>query len=179
MTSTVPERLIVADASPLIGLVKINRLGLLRRLAKEIWIPREVWTELIDNGGDRPEVAELAAFLSGAVQDIDPVQARRFSRQVDPGESAAVALATANPGCLLLIDDAAGRRLAESLGVRCVGVGGLLLRAKRAGLVPSLTIEMSALRAHGYYLGDKVTNELLKAAGEPSSSSGQTTDQAF
>jgi len=67
-----PERLIVADASPLIGLAKIGRLSLLRRLAEEVWIPRAVWRELIEGGSDRPEVKELSMLLTGSVRESEP-----------------------------------------------------------------------------------------------------------
>jgi predicted nucleic acid-binding protein len=166
MISATPESLIIADASPLIGLVKIDRLGLLRRLARDIWVPQEVWAELIEGGRDRPEAALLATYLAGAVREGDAAVVARFRQQVDPGEAAAVALAVAYPGCLLLIDDAAGRKLAEGEGIRCVGVGGLLLRAKRGGLIRSLAADLTALRAHGYFLSGRVMQQLLVAAGE-------------
>ena len=46
MTFATLESLIIADASPLIGLAKIGRLGILRGLAREVWIPRAVWLEV-------------------------------------------------------------------------------------------------------------------------------------
>ena len=161
-----PDRLIVADASPLIGLAKIGRLGLLRRLAEEVWIPHAVWHELIEGGRGRPEAAELAVFLSHSVREVDPVLARCLALIIDAGEAEAVALAAANPGCLLLIDDAAGRRLAESQGIKCMGVAGLLLRAKHAGLLTALTADLNALRENGYFLSDRLIAQLLAAAGE-------------
>lgn len=161
-----PERLIVADASPLIGLAKVARLDLLRKLAEEVWIPHAVWCELIEGGRGRPEAEELAYFLSGAVREIDPVLAGRFATLVDAVEAEAVALAAANPGCLLLIDDAAGRKLAESQGIQCMGVAGLLLRAKRAGLIVSLTADLNALQGKGYFLSDRLIAQLLAAASE-------------
>ena len=106
------------------------------------------------------------SHLAGSVRDVDPALTVKFGRQVDPGEAAAVALATTSPGCLLLIDDAAGRRLAESEGIRCIGAAGLLLRAKRTKLIPSLATDLSALRAHGYFLSDRLVGQLLAAAGE-------------
>lgn len=166
MISATPESLIIADASPLIGLVKIGRLGILRSLAREVWIPRAVWVELTVGARGRAEAGVLAAHLAGAVRDVDPALTSRFGRQVDPGEAAAVALATTQPGCLLLIDDAAGRRLAESEGIRCIGAGGLLLRAKRAGLIPSLATDLIALQAHGYFLSVRLIRQLLVAASE-------------
>lgn len=105
-------------------------------------------------------------FLASSVRDVDPALTGNFVNQVDAGEAAAVALAAANPGCLLLIDDAAGRRLAEGEGIRCIGVGGLLLRAKRGGWIRSLAADLAALRGHGYFLSDRVMRQLLVAAGE-------------
>jgi len=161
-----PERLIVADASPLIGLAKIGRLSLLRRLAEEVWIPRAVWRELIEGGSDRPEVKELSMLLTGSVRESEPTMVGRFAMLVDAGEAEAVALAAVNPGCLLLIDDAAGRRLAESQGIRCMGVAGLLLRAKRSGLLTALATDLKALREKGYFLSEHLIAQLLAAANE-------------
>lgn len=129
-------------------------------------MPQEVWRELVEHGRARPERELLVAFLTGRVRQVEAGMAAKFGRQVDPGEAAAVALASAHPGCLLLIDDAAGRRLAEGEGIRCVGVGGLLLRAKRGGWIRSLTADLAALSEHGYFLSDRVTRQLLAAAGE-------------
>ena len=63
-------------------------------------------------------------LLTGSVRESEPTMVGRFAMLVDAGEAEAVALAAVNPGCLLLIDDAAGRRLAESQGIRCMGVAG-------------------------------------------------------
>ena len=43
MTSPPHEPLIICDASPLILLAKINQLGLLFKMAGEVWIPDVVW----------------------------------------------------------------------------------------------------------------------------------------
>jgi predicted nucleic acid-binding protein len=166
MTFGTPEPLVIADASPLIGLAKIGRLGILHRLAREVWIPRAVWLEVTAGASGRAEAGDLLSHLAGSVRDVDLVLTRKFIRQVDPGEAAAVALAITSPGCLLLIDDAAGRRVAEAEGIRCIGAAGLLLRAKRTGLIPSLAADLSALRMHGYFLSERLVVQLLAAAGE-------------
>ncbi len=166
MTFAPLESLIIADVSPLIGFAKIGRLGLLRSLARELWIPRAVWLAVTAGASGRAEAGDLVSHLAGAVRDIDPVLSGKFVRQVDPGEAAAVALAITSPGCLLLIDDAAGRRVAEAEGIRCIGAAGLLLRAKRAGLISSLSDDLTGLRRHGYFLSEKLVGQLLAAAGE-------------
>jgi len=166
MTFVTPEALIVADASPLIGLAKIGRLGILDQLARQVWIPREVWEEVVERGRDRPEARMRALQFGASVCEADPVLTARFCQQIDSGEAAALALASAHPGCLLLIDDAAGRELAEAHGIRCVGAAGLLLRAKQAGLIDSLASDLAALRAHGFFMNERLVRKLLTAAGE-------------
>jgi len=170
MTSITPEALIVADASPVIGLAKIGRLEIIYQLASEVWIPREVWREVVERGGNRPEARLIAVRFESAVREADPLVAGRFSQHLDAGEAEALALACAHPGCLLLINDAAGREVAGAHGIRCIGTAGLLLRAKRPGLIPSLTDDLASLRRHGLFMHDELVRQLLIAAGEVAAS---------
>ena len=71
MTSATREALIIADASPLIGLAKIDRLGLLPALASQVLIPHAVWREVVTAGGLRPEVARIEQALSSAVVQVE------------------------------------------------------------------------------------------------------------
>lgn len=166
MTSVTREALIVADASPVIGLAKIGRLDIFEHLACEVLMPREVWHEVVESGGERPEVALLAARFCGSVRDPDPTLVAQFRLLVDAGEAAALALATTNPGCLILLDDGAGRAVAHGRSIRCIGTAGLLLRAKKAGLIVSLGADLAALRRHGFFLHDALVKKLMTAAGE-------------
>ena len=68
---------------------------------------------------------------------------------------------------VLLIDERKARRLAEHLyGLRIVGTRGLLLRAKTAGLIPAVQPALASMRAHGYYLSDRLVEAICRAAGE-------------
>lgn len=82
------------------------------------------------------------------------------------GESEAIALALEIKADLVLLDDRAARRLAVVLGVPLIGTLGLLLRAKRAGLIPSVRARMDALRALPFHIAPKLYEEVSKAAGE-------------
>ena len=46
--------IVVADASPLIALARIERLELLRSVFGTLLLPEAVWRELVDAGLDRP-----------------------------------------------------------------------------------------------------------------------------
>lgn len=166
MTSAPRELLVVADASPLILLAKLGRLALLTALAEQVWVPSAVWREVVAHGENRPEVAQIVAMLGHAVRDADPELQAAFELQVDAGEAGALALAAKNRHALLLIDDRRGRRVAAVSGLRHLGTLGLLLRAKRRGLIAALAPELEALRQHGLFVDQGLVEEVLKAAGE-------------
>ena len=71
MTSGMREVRLVVDASPLIGLAKIGRLGLLEVLAERVVVPRAVWREVVEAGLGRPEAAVIAGALAGKVEAGD------------------------------------------------------------------------------------------------------------
>ncbi len=166
MTSVPRELVVIADASPLILLAKMQRLSLLTALASETWVPAPVWAEVVGRGEDRPEVTTIRELLAGAVRHADADLEAAFRLQVDAGEAAALALATKHRTALLLIDDARGRRVAAVSGLRHIGTLGWLLRAKRAGLLSAIKPELAALRRHGLFMDAELIRAVLEAAGE-------------
>lgn len=86
---------------------------------------------------------------------------------LDPGETEAVALAIEEVGRLpLLIDDLAGRRIARSFGLPIVGSAGVLVLAKRAGIIVEVLPILDALLGAGLYLTEPIYGEILNLAGE-------------
>lgn len=166
------DRVVVADAGPLIGLARIDRLSLLDSLYGAVVIPECVRDELCLDS-DRPGSRALsAAFAAGTIQvqalalDAGPELAR-LSLLLDPGESAAIVLAE-QIGCrFLLIDERRGREIARRRGISVVGVAGLLLAAKRAGRLDSLAPTLTELSRQGYRLSDALVAEVLRLANEP------------
>jgi predicted nucleic acid-binding protein len=65
------------------------------------------------------------------------------------------------------MDEARGRRVARDVyGLKVIGTGRVLVEAKRAGLIPQVAPLVSAIRASGYWLSDKIVAEILRQAGE-------------
>jgi predicted nucleic acid-binding protein len=82
------------------------------------------------------------------------------------GESAVLAWAQAHPGSEAIIDDLAARRCAAAIGVPVRGTLGLVLAAKRRGLVPLARPLMERMRQSGMYLSDDVLDKALALVGE-------------
>lgn len=66
----------------------------------------------------------------------------------------------------LLIDEARGRREAGRLGIRVIGVCGLLLFAKGEGWIAEISPLLDHLRISGYYISPALRDRVLLQAGE-------------
>jgi len=66
----------------------------------------------------------------------------------------------------VLTDDQGARSHAESLGLPVAGTLGVLVRAKRRGLVPAVAPLIDVLRGSGQRFGSHVVEQALAAAGE-------------
>ncbi len=162
---------VVADAGPLIGLARIDRLSLLTALYGSVVIPESVRAELgLD--ADRPGAKVLStAFAEGAIQtraltqgcETDLASLRLL---LDAGESAAILLAE-QTGCrFLLIDERRGREIARRRGIPVVGLAGVLLAAKRSARLESVGPVLADLAQQGYRLAGALVAEVLRLAGE-------------
>lgn len=145
--------LVVTDASPLIALIRIDRAALLPRLFDRIVAPRAV----------ADEVGTLPPFVE--VMDAPVEVAAELRKNLDPGESDAIALAEAL-GAVLLVDERKGRRVALSRGLRIRGTVGLLVLAAEHGLIAAVRPELDALIASSFHIGEALYADALRLAGE-------------
>ncbi len=71
-----------------------------------------------------------------------------------------------HPHSCLLIDDMMGRMIAQRQGVRITGTLGILIRAKRMGLITQLKPLFDDLKIHGWFISDELIHQALVAANE-------------
>jgi len=72
-------------------------------------------------------------------------------------------LAVTNSTCL---DDKKARRIARQIGLQVIGTVGVLLRAKREGVIAAIQPILAALQEAGFRMSDGLYAETLRLAGE-------------
>ncbi len=155
---------LVVNASPLILLGKVGRCELLSRLGGSVWVPEGVVAE-VEAEPDDPAANALQRFewlKRAAVVVPDVIKVWDLGR----GESEVLAYSREHPGVRPLLDDAEGMACALALGLKPLGTGGLLILAKKAGLLVSVQAVLDEMREKGLWLSDDVYHTILVAAGE-------------
>ena len=161
----------ICDSSTLIHLAKIGRLHLLREFHKKIFIAPAVWREVVQEGRDWPGSSEVEqGRQAGWIEVIDPTNQTliHFLRKdLHEGESETIALAVEEMPEIVFLDESEARRIAKVYGFNITGVIGILIRAKREGLIPSLREELDKLRNEaGFWIGDDIYRKALCASEE-------------
>lgn len=158
------NRLVVADTGPLIALARIGRLDLLPTLFQQVLLTPTILDEC-EAKPDRGEGREIRAALASQGFQLQTPDATLPVLGIDPGETSAIALAQ-QLGAGVLMDDKAGRTVAKRIGIAVIGTVGVLVLAKRLGLLPKVRPLLDALIESGYFLGPDIVNEALRIAGE-------------
>ena len=86
------------------------------------------------------------------------------------GEASALVLALERGGdCLVLMDESMGRARAKEHGIAVAGLAGVLLAAKRAGLVKQIGTCFEALERSDFTISPELVRAVLAEAGESAS----------
>jgi|SRR6185295_13027275 len=161
-----PDRRVISNTSPLLYLHQVGRLELLRDLYREVDVPLAVEAELRKGaalGCSTPDLSHLSWIHVRPLTDSPlPMVA-----DLGPGEAGVIVLGLSNPGCLLLLDDAFGRRVAKRSNLAFTGTLGVLVRSKKEGLLTNLAAVIEDLRRTTMYLSDELISSVLKETDEP------------
>ena len=160
--------LLVADSGPLIALARLDLLDLPTLYFESVFLAPAVWDE-VTRSPKAEETARLhAALRFGSFrisEDSVDVPDTLIQTGLDIGERDSLALAL-SLSATVLVDERRGRRAAHDLGLSVLGTLGLLVRARQDGIVPSLRVQIDALRTTGYYLSPELVASVLAEVGE-------------
>lgn len=156
----------VINASPLIFLSRGQQMELLHYFASRIFVPEPVAHEIRMKG---PQDVTVKALDSTPWLEIVSATATPeviLEWGLGPGESSVLALAHANPGVEAIIDDLNGRKCASFLKIPVRGTLGIVLVAKKRGLIPHARPVIEKLISVGLYLSRPIVDKALKRVGE-------------
>jgi len=162
------NKIVIADAGPLIAFERTKRLSLLAETLGEIIAPRPVLKECLSNTAlpGAKEISEaIEKKLITSYDDPDTHQYQNLFDILGPGEATAIILAfQLKTG--LLIDEKLGRQTAQKMNLRIIGTAGVLLLAKERNLIKKIAPLIQELKDTGYYLSEGLIETVLKRANE-------------
>lgn len=159
---------IVSNATPLMYLAKIGRIGLLKRVFGEVLIPEEVKIEVVDRGKERGEMDALLvekAIGEGWLKVLK-TELVKVPIKLEVGEIAAISLAKNKGVGEVLVDEVSARTVARLLDLKPRGTIFVLLKAlegEEIDLDEFLEI-LDELVKQGFRLKEEVCLEALRRA---------------
>lgn len=158
---------IVADSSVLIALSTLGELELLKDLFGEVFIPKAVWREVVEEGRGQIGAEEVQAAREWLKVKETKQEALKMvlNTFLDEGEAEAIALAL-EFDALVLLDEKDARKFAELTGIKVLGTVGILILAKRQNIVKSLRNKLEELEMAGFRLSSGIHEKALESVGE-------------
>jgi predicted nucleic acid-binding protein len=157
---------VICDTSPLQYLHQLELLHILPALSDGVIIPPAVVDELAtgrDLGVNLPDPTELDWLT---IRRPASAAALPLVTDLGPGETEVLMLALELPEVVAVLDDALARQVAETLNLRLTGTLGLLIDAKRAGLISAVRPLLDQLQALRFRLAIHTRIAVLKLADE-------------
>ncbi len=159
--------IVVADAGPLIAFAHLDRLSLLAEILGRIIVPDSVLQECLYIPS-RPDAVMIKSAVDEGVLTVqvsNDAPLEGLSSSLGIGEQSAISIAL-TLDCAVLVDDKLARRAASYLGLRVIGTGGVLIKARQMNRIPEVAPLLETLRTKGYHLSSGLIDRILQMTGE-------------
>lgn len=161
------RKIVLVDASPLIGLARAGGLPWLRKLYRTVSITKAVRGEAVGARVLTGSVAISAALKQGWIRVLRQEWSEPPLPQLDAGEASTLRAAVAHgAGALVLLDDLQARREAQRLGIAFTGTAGVVVEARRAGLIKAARSVFERLADEEFHLDRELVEAILTELGE-------------
>jgi predicted nucleic acid-binding protein len=127
-------KFVISNATPLRYLIEIQAEYLLPHLFERVIIPNTVRDELIHQ--HTPKI--VVDFIMNLPQWLEVYAMQKVDHSLqflDPGEQAAISLATDLHPNAILLDERKARQVAQQRGLFCIGTVGILAEGVKQGLI--------------------------------------------
>lgn len=158
--------IIISDTTPIISLIKIQRLDLLEKLFGEVLIPEAVFRELTTNETFKNEstIVKSSKFIkTSPIKNKKSLEILQAASGLDDGESEAIILADELKSDVLIIDERKGRKVAQNLGIVITGTVGILIQAHYENMISEEEVKIcfEYLKNSSIRLSDSLIQEAL------------------
>jgi predicted nucleic acid-binding protein len=157
---------VICNTSPMQYLHQVGLLMIIPSLVGPVLIPPAVDAELAVGRSLGLSLPDPATLDWVTIRPPSRPRSVSLPPGLDAGEADVLALALECNDAIVILDDALARRAAQSLGIRLTGTLGLLLDAKRAGLITTLTPVLDTLQSLRFRLAPQTRALVLRIAGE-------------
>lgn len=159
---------VICDTSPIQYLHQLELLHILPALSEGVVIPPAVVDEVAVGRASGVNLPDLKGLDWITVRRPASAAALPLVTDLGPGETEVLMLALESPEAVAVLDDALARQVAETLNLKLSGTLGLLIDAKRAGLISAVGPLLDQLQALRFRLATHTRIAVLKLAGEES-----------
>lgn len=157
------NKAVISDSTTLISLINIDRFELLFLFSKHIIISQGVYNEIICQPPAKKRLDQSISDKQLSIETVaDDNALRNLLIQLDLGESESILLAK-KQNLPLIIDEKKGRAVAETFGLKTIGLIGILYLFKQKKILSSDDIIsiVSELRTVEFRVSKALLNFLL------------------
>jgi predicted nucleic acid-binding protein len=156
---------VISNTTPILSLLKIRQLNLLKELYGCISIPSAVYYE-IEAGKDKNFYIDISTVEWIKIENIQVNDSKSYFFDLDDGEAEVLILAHEQHADLVILDEIMGRRYAQQMNLKLTGTLGILLKAKKNGLIDKISPLLNELIAKGSWLNPTLVAKIIEMAKE-------------
>jgi len=160
--------MIVSNTTPISNFLHLGQMEILKTIFKKLHIPMAVHSEIeaYFSGDDQwQRCLDEEFIIRTEVQTSAKIQ--ELLIHLHMGEAEALCLCIENNAKLCLIDDRDARIIARLNNIPVSGTLGVLMKAKKMGIIESVKKVMDRLRNdHHFWIDDAMYNKVLRLSNE-------------
>ena len=141
----------VINSSPLILLFEAELEFILPKIFSEIIVPDSVWKEVCESSEDDRASKEMPVVSWLKRVNVSP-ESDIVSWDLGKGETSVLSFSIINRDYIVVIDDKMARKCAEVYDIKLIGTGGLMVLAKKRGLIKSIAEPIDKLKIWFLYI---------------------------
>ena len=149
---------VLSNTSPLIALMNLGQLWLFEQLFGTVVIAPAVALEVGPSFALPHWITQQALAL--------PIAENVSGLSLGAGETETISLAIELGARLVILDDRPARRKAQSLGLPVIGILGVILSAKKRGLITAIKPCLDTLIQNDFRIAQPLYDQILVDAGE-------------